>query len=128
MSSLTHLPQKWPKSRCVLAYPRTVLDPEQNRSVTQWEERNIAVHGLLASKLPSLGASNPISRCTFSCPVYLSVRSFQVFDTFISIGFIMCVMCFGENYSICGRVFLPLLYPSYWEQRCKTTTGMWCWR
>eukprot|EP00048_Salpingoeca_helianthica_P023945 m.28474 g.28474 ORF g.28474 m.28474 type:complete len:871 (+) comp9086_c0_seq2:192-2804(+) len=50
----------WPTSRCILAFPRRHVDDSGHMS-QQWEERNIAVHGLLASTLPRLGQDNPIS-------------------------------------------------------------------
>lgn len=58
---ITHI-RHWPQSRCILAYPRRHYDAEHDRHVVQWEERNVAVHGLLASTLPRLGLDNPISR------------------------------------------------------------------
>jgi hypothetical protein len=70
-------------SRCVLSYPRRHavgeelsegsmaaqrdrLDEEGKPKAVQWEERNIAVHGVLAANLPRLGEAHPISKSMFT--------------------------------------------------------------
>lgn len=71
----------WPKSRCVLSYPVDAAEagpitatappddagphaapsPAGSASVA-WEERNVAVHGLMATTLPTLGPRHLVSQ------------------------------------------------------------------